>query len=106
MVESIEMSRISSSEEDEEAEAVLTEARHLENITAPNTAAHSWRLKERVRIRLPTVIYVLMLVSFCLSIVLWCHDTSLSHASWFMKFELVYNLIWYLPVFLPAPPEH
>lgn len=38
-------------EEDEEEESVkvLSEARHLEAITAPNTAAHSWRLKERVR---------------------------------------------------------
>lgn len=39
-------------EEDEEEEGVkvLSEARHLEAITAPNTAAHSWRLKERVRV--------------------------------------------------------
>ena len=50
-------------EEEEESLTVLTEARHLEPIAAPNTPAHSWRLKERVnfsclwfRIRLgPTV---------------------------------------------------
>ena len=45
------MNRISGEkEEDEEEESVkvLSEARHLESITAPNTAAHSWRLKERV----------------------------------------------------------
>lgn len=43
-------------EEDEEEESVkvLSEARHLEAITAPNTAAHSWRLKERVRARSPS----------------------------------------------------
>lgn len=70
MVESIEMSRISGSEDEEEAEAVLTEARHLENITAPNTAAHSWRLKERVRNCLSVVVYVFILVSFRLSIIL------------------------------------
>ncbi|KAK3870949.1 hypothetical protein Pcinc_016478 [Petrolisthes cinctipes] len=49
MVESIEVSRITGSEDEEESVAVLTEARHLENITAPNTAAHSWRLKERMK---------------------------------------------------------
>ena len=36
-------------EEEEEPVRVLSEARHLEAIKAPNTAAHSWRLKERVR---------------------------------------------------------
>lgn len=45
----MEVSRLSGGEEDEEPITVLTEARHLETITAPNTAAHSWRLKERVR---------------------------------------------------------
>nr|XP_027213502.1 regulatory-associated protein of mTOR-like [Penaeus vannamei] len=49
MVETMEVSRLSGGEEDEEPITVLTEARHLETITAPNTAAHSWRLKERMK---------------------------------------------------------
>ncbi|KAG7167191.1 Regulatory-associated protein of mTOR-like [Homarus americanus] len=51
MVESTEVSRLSGEEEEEEEESptVLTESRHLEAITAPNTAAHSWRLKERMK---------------------------------------------------------
>nr|UBK23765.1 regulatory-associated protein of mTOR-like [Macrobrachium rosenbergii] len=36
-------------EEEEESLTVLTEARHLEVISAPNTPAHSWRLKERMK---------------------------------------------------------
>ncbi|KAK7086926.1 hypothetical protein SK128_000698 [Halocaridina rubra] len=41
-----------SADEDEEEEApptVLREERHLEPITGANTAAHSWRLKERMK---------------------------------------------------------
>nr|XP_053641674.1 regulatory-associated protein of mTOR-like isoform X1 [Cherax quadricarinatus] len=50
MVEGTEVSRLAGEEEEEEeAVTVLTEARHLESITAPNTAAHSWRLKERMK---------------------------------------------------------
>lgn len=76
------MSRISGSEDEEEAVAVLTEARHLENITAPNTAAHSWRLKERVSIYLTIVVYVFMLVHYLVR--LWYQ------LSWFLIFEMVY----------------
>nr|XP_045605742.1 regulatory-associated protein of mTOR-like isoform X2 [Procambarus clarkii] len=49
MVEGKEVSRLAGQEEEEEWVTVLTEARHLEPITAPNTAAHSWRLKERMK---------------------------------------------------------
>ncbi|XP_063861372.1 regulatory-associated protein of mTOR-like isoform X1 [Scylla paramamosain] len=48
----MEVNRISGEEEEEEEEEpvkVLSEARHLEAIKAPNTAAHSWRLKERMK---------------------------------------------------------
>ncbi|MPC18784.1 Regulatory-associated protein of mTOR [Portunus trituberculatus] len=48
----MEVNRISKEKEEEEEEEpvkVLSEARHLEAIKAPNTAAHSWRLKERMK---------------------------------------------------------